>query len=219
MKKFLISAILLSTILFLANAQPALAADADNASATTLPQFEDIDINGFDYQAVKYVVENDLMNGVSPTLFDTDSTLTRAMFTTILWRMTGEPVVNYALSFEDVNEDMWYTEAIRWATSIGLVEGYSSEFFNTNAAINREQIATILYRYEQNIMGGGFEEQWSFTIPFSDASSIPEWALEAFSYMLSKNVIAGLDDGSLGPQNTVSRLDVATIMMLYLEAK
>ena len=53
-------------------------------------------------------------------------TTSRAMIATILWRMAGSPVVNYAMNYTDVAQGQWCSEAIRWATSEGVVTGYGN---------------------------------------------------------------------------------------------
>ena len=71
------------------------------------------------------------------------------MIATILWRMAGSPVVNYAMNFADVPQDQWYSEAIRWAASEGIVGGYGNGLFGTNDPITREQFAAMLYQFAQ----------------------------------------------------------------------
>jgi len=48
-------------------------------------------------------------------LFSPYATTTRGMVVTVLYRLEGEPAVNYSMSFDDVDNDTWYTEAVRWA--------------------------------------------------------------------------------------------------------
>lgn len=71
------------------------------------------------------------MTGTSDTTFSPDLTTSRSMIATILWRMAGSPVVNYAMDFADVPADQWYAEAVRWASSEGIVGGYGNGFFGT----------------------------------------------------------------------------------------
>lgn len=47
------------------------------------------------------------------------------MLVTVLWRAEGEPVVNHLMTFEDVDVEEYYGEAVRWAASEGIVKGYS----------------------------------------------------------------------------------------------
>ena len=46
-------------------------------------------------------------------------------------------------------EGLWYTEAVRWAASEGIVNGVSDTSYAPDNAITREQMAAILYRYAQ----------------------------------------------------------------------
>ena len=59
--------------------------------------FTDIADNAWYADAVRYVYEHGLMAGTSATTFAPDATTSRSMIATILWRMAGSPVVNYAM--------------------------------------------------------------------------------------------------------------------------
>ena len=111
--------------------------------------FTDIADNAWYADAVRYVYKHGLMAGTSATTFAPDVTTSRSMIATILWRMAGSPVVNYAMNFADVPQDQWYSEAIRWAASEGIVGGYGNGLFGTNDPITREQFAVMLYRFAQ----------------------------------------------------------------------
>ena len=69
------------------------------------------------------------------------------------------------------------TEAICWAASEGIVNGYSTETFGPSDAITREQLAAILYRYEQ-YTGGGFAGAWMFRMDYADLADVSDWAYE-----------------------------------------
>lgn len=118
----------------------------EKIAMSTLP-FADVMADDWFHDAVQYVYEKGMMNGTSATTFAPDDTMTRAMLVTILHRQAGEPVVNYALPFTDVESGTWYTEAVRWAASEGVVTGTSATTFEPDAPVTREQFAAILYRY------------------------------------------------------------------------
>ena len=86
-------------------------------------RFADVDADAWYHEAVDYVVRNDLMLGTDSSHFAPNTSTTRAMIVTILWRMEGSPVVNYAMDFSDVATDAWYAEAVRWAAANGIVKG------------------------------------------------------------------------------------------------
>ena len=77
--------------------------------------FIDIQENDWFFDDVISVRFGGLMNGTSDNLFSPYATTTRGMVVTVLYRLEGEPAVNYSMSFDDVDNDTWYTEAVRWA--------------------------------------------------------------------------------------------------------
>ncbi len=108
--------------------------------------FDDVPTDADYYDAVMYLYEKGSMIGTGGATFDPDGTLTRGMLVTILWRLSGEPVVNYAMSFTDVPAEEYYTEAVRWAAGTKLVQGWENAF-RPDDAITREELAAVLHRY------------------------------------------------------------------------
>ena len=83
-------------------------------------------------EAVNYCKANNLMTGTSDTTFNPDGTLTRAMMVTVLHRLAGKPAAASTASFTDVAAGKWYTDAIAWANSKGIVLGYNASTFGVN---------------------------------------------------------------------------------------
>lgn len=184
----------------------------------TLPEpmpFTDVAETAWYADAVRYVYENGLMNGVSDTAFDPDGTMNRAMLVTILWRQAGEPVVNYLMSFTDVAQGQWYSEAIRWAVSEGIVTGTTETAFASDSPVTREQFATILYRYAQS-EGQGFTGAWAFPLDYDDAGEVSEYAYEALCWMTMHGVIEG-DGDKLNPQDSATRAEAAAMLMRFIQ--
>ena len=146
---------------------PACAAGADQPvtgsaekMANQTAGFTDVPADAWYAGAVQYCRENGLMAGTSDTTFAPETTLTRAMLVTILWRQAEKPVVNYLMQFSDVPEGQWYSEAVRWAASEKLVAGYGDGRFGTKDPITQEQLKLIFQRYtDQSVTDGipGFD--------------------------------------------------------------
>ena len=98
-------------------------------------------------EAVNYCKVNNLMTGTSATEFTPDGTLTRAMMVTVLHRLAGKPAASSTASFADVPAGKWYTDAISWANSKGIVLGYNATTFGVNDPVTHEQVALIFQRY------------------------------------------------------------------------
>ena len=101
-------------------------------------------------EAVNYCKANNLMTGTSDTTFSPDGALTRAMMVTVLHRLAGKPAAASTASFTDVAAGKWYTDAIAWANSKGIVLGYNASTFGVNDPVTHEQVALIFQRYSGN---------------------------------------------------------------------
>ncbi|NBI11057.1 S-layer homology domain-containing protein [Colidextribacter sp. OB.20] len=163
------------------------------------------------HEAVDYVLRNGLMNGYSNGTFGPNNNLTRAQFAQILFNKEGRPVVNYLLQYGDVAEGAWYTEAIRWATSRGIVGGYGNGTFGPNDNITREQLAVMLWRY------AGSPAATDKELHFTDADQASGFALEALRWAVENGIINGYGDGLLGPQGQATRAQVAQMLKNFIE--
>ena len=178
--------------------------------------FGDVDDGDWFADAVRFVYANGMMNGVSETDFAPHAATSRSMIVTILYRMEGEPVVDYAMDFTDVASDAYYTEAVRWAASKGIVGGYGNGLFGANDDVTREQLAAILYRYAA--CQGYDVSQRADLSGFGDAESISDYAQAALSWAHAQGLVLGFEDGSLRPQGTASRAQIAAVLMRFLAA-
>jgi len=177
----------------------------------------DLDPGAWYYDAVDYVLKNELMSGVGGGLFAPGARMNRAMIVTILWNLEGKPTVDHDMSFADIPADSWYAQAVRWAASEGIVSGYSTDRFAPDDSLTREQIAAILYSYTK-YKGSGFIGAWMFRLDFPDIADISEWAYEPLCWMTMKEIMSGKDGGILDPKGFASRAETAQILMRFLES-
>ena len=177
--------------------------------------FADVSVHDWFYDAVKYVNENELMNGISSDKFEPHASLTRAMLITILYRSEGEPTVTQGIDFTDVPSGQWYTDAITWASANGIAQGYGSGEFAPNDSITREQLAAILFRFAKY---KELDTAKSADISrFEDASQVSDWALDAMSWANAEELITGRSVVTLAPSGTATRAEAATLLMRFLE--
>ncbi len=191
-----------------------------NAAQQPLPvYFRDVSAKAWYAEAVTYAVRAGLMNGVGGECFDPEGSMTRAMLVTVLWRNAGSPE-GYENRFRDVPAGQWYTEAVAWAAGNGVVNGVGDGLFDPESAVTREQIATILFRYDRP--SGTDSEARDALRGFPDAAEVSDWAAEALSWAVTSGIIGGsADHGQLYllPQTTATRSQVAAILMRYLEQR
>lgn len=195
----------------------AIVIDTDSHEPVELP-FTDVPEDAWYEDAAGYVYKHGLMAGTSATTFAPDVTTSRAMIATILWRMAGSPVVNYAMTYTDVAQGQWYSEAVRWATSEGVVTGYGNGLFGTNDPITREQLATMLWRYAQTEGYDVSVGEDTNILSYTDAFDVAEYAISAMQWACGAGVINGTGDGStLTPQGQATRAQAAVMLMRFCE--
>jgi hypothetical protein len=190
--------------------------------------FTDIAKGEWYYKAARYAYSNALMTGSTPTTFDPQSTLTRAMLATILYRnaAVGDGVHTVPPSpetpFTDVAPGQWYTDAISWASSNNLITGIGDNKFAPNDPITREQFATLLYRYTQWFAVGdaalGVPPSSDTNLSaYTDAETISDWAQEAMAWAVANGLITGRTATTLAPEIPANRAEAAMLLQRYLE--
>ena len=97
---------------------------------TTAP-YTDASPDSWYASAVRYTYDNGLMNGTGEYSFEPESSMTRAMLVTVLWRYAGQPQAA-ANPFTDVPGGEWYTQAVAWAAENGVVNGIGGGKFDPN---------------------------------------------------------------------------------------
>ena len=188
---------------------------ADNLTDTFQPAaggtFTDVPATHWAAGAVEFVTSQGLLQGTGTSTFAPGQPMTRAMLVTALWREAGSPVVNYAMDFDDVDEDQWYTEAVRWAVSKGIVAG-TGKGFSPDAALTRESLAAILFRY------AGGQADADQLDSYADGAGVSAWAREAMNWAVAQGLITGKSGGRLDPGGTASRAEVSAILMRYVQS-
>ena len=182
---------------------------AETPAPSGLP-FVDVKSGDWFYDAVKYAYENGLMNGTGETIFAPNGTMNRAMIVTVLYRLEKSPAVTTAAKFTDVPAGQWYSDAVAWAAANNIVNGYDETTFGPMNAVTREQMAAILFRYEQ------YKGMDTVTLEenlarFPDKDKVSAYAVPAMQWAVGQKVINGNADGTLNPTGTATRAQVAQI--------
>ncbi len=177
--------------------------------------FADADPKEWYHSGVHFCVENAYMLGVAENTFEPGGALSRGMIVTMLWRMEGSPAANYAMTFKDVEAGRWYTEAIRWAQSTGVVKGYNEDSFGPDDNVTREQLAAMLMRY------AGFKGTdvsiRADLLKFTDKGKISDWALENVKWANAAGIIGGRSETEIAPLDNASRAEAACMIQRFCE--
>ncbi len=176
--------------------------------------FADVAENAWYKEAVEYANSNGLMSGISDNEFGPLLLTNRAMLVTVLWRMEGSPVTNYAAGFKDINGDDYYYNAVLWAAENKIVSGVSTTSFDPNGNITREQLASILYRYA--VYKGYDVSQGGMAIrEFDDYEEISEYALTSLTWAVNSGIVSGKGNRTLDPKGSATRSETAAMLMRF----
>lgn len=160
--------------------------------------------------SVIFASSHELFQGVTATEFAPGANMSRAMLATVLWRLENEADATAVNSFNDVEPDNWYSDAVLWASQNKIVDGYGSGLFGTNDNITREQLAVMLYRYAKQLgMGVSTTDDLS---KFGDGGGVSSWASDAMKWAVGSGLISGKGSGNLDPSGNATRAEVSTIM-------
>jgi hypothetical protein len=113
--------------------------------------------------------------------------------------------------FTDVKTTDWFYDAVMYVSQNNLMSGTSKTIFEPNATMTRAMLVTVLYRLEGKPSITG-------TSGFSDVKS-GEWYTDAVTWASANKIIGGYDGGFFGATDSVTREQLAVMLMNYAAYK
>ena len=165
--------------------------------------FQDVPIDAYYYEAVKWAQKKGITGGIGDGLFGPNQLCTRAQIVTFLWRAAGSPVVNYAMDLADVSGDAYYAEAVRWALSQGITTGTADGLFAPDATCTRAQGMTFLFRASKASADGA--------PAFSDVAADAYYA-EAVKWATDNGITNGTTSSTFSPGSGCTRAQIVTFL-------
>lgn len=175
-----------------------------------------LDINPSDWfvEDVRYVYNKDIMKGTETTLFSPNSSVTRAMLVTMLYRMDGSPSVSGSAGFQDVYSSDYYAKAVTWARKNGIVYGTTDTTFSPNVPVTRQQAVAIFYRYCCEYLKKSSGTSTSLS-KFVDSYTLQSYAVAPMQWAVGKGVISGEEQAGyhyLNANGVLTRAQAAAIL-------
>lgn len=178
--------------------------------------FTDVDWTAWYADGIRYVTERGIMIGVGDGKFQPNGIVTRAQVVTTLWRIAGAPEVEDGVpAFTDIAVGGWYDAAVRWAAKNQITKGTSATTFSPDDPVTREQFVTLLYRFAAAENGAGEMG----LAGYQDAAQVSDWAYTAMTWAIRSNIIQGVGNATLAPKDTLTRGQLATILMRYQQTE
>ncbi|WP_302658532.1 CocE/NonD family hydrolase [uncultured Dysosmobacter sp.] len=177
----------------------------------TTVSFADVSSDSYCADAVKWAVENGVTNGTTAAAFSPNAACTRGQIVTFLWCAAGSPAPKTTVNpFTDVAADAYYAKAVLWAVENGITNGTTATTFSPDAPCTRAQAVTFLFR---GAIANGLEAVTlqELISGFSDAASLPGYAVSAMNWALANGIVQG-NGGALMPNNTCTRGQIVTFL-------
>lgn len=194
--------------------------DSDELSGYSIRLFSGAPYSDVPYDAwyaadVVQVYQAGWLHGTGMDRFSPLESVTRAQLVTALYRRAGQPQneSSEAPVFSDVAAGRWYSDAVAWAASRELVNGYPDGTFRPNRLVSREELATILYR-------SAYASGWRYPDlrAYSDAASVAPFAQTAMSWAVGQDIVRGVPSGNgtaLQPKASATRAQLAAMLVRY----
>lgn len=164
-------------------------------------------------EAAEFVAARELFNGTDVKTFAPNDNMNRAMVATVLHRLENKPDGG-KLTFKD-SVDAWAADGVAWAAENEIVNGDEQGCFNGTAPVTRQELAAMLYRYAKAV---GLNTTANADIDgFADSEQVAAWASDSLKWAVGTGLIKGNEDGTLNPNGTATRAEVATVIMRLIE--
>ena len=108
-------------------------------------------------------------------------------------------------------DGQYYTESVRSAYALGIVNGFSDGTFRPDASITRAEAVTMLYRAMQTMGWVIGTEDPSILNAYSDGAYVADYARGAMSVMVQTGVVQG-SGGLLEPGRIMTRAEMAVAL-------
>lgn len=185
--------------------------------------FTDVYKSATYYKSIQFVYENGLFSGMSATKFEPDTTMTRAMFVTVLGRLADVDTSKYtkAPDFTDVSTTdasiSYAIPYIQWAVENGLIEGYGNGKFGPKDNITHIQMYVLMQRYASYIEKKNTSATTT-SIPANDVADIPTWsgAYEAVQYAAKYDFLV-TSSNRITPNGDAKRSELAMLLEKFCD--
>jgi hypothetical protein len=170
--------------------------------------FKDVPKSHPFYARVHRANDLGIISGYGGGKFGPGDDITRGQIAVMLWGVSGKPKVSGGKPFPDVKPGAYYYEAVRWASSAGVVNGYADNTFGPNDNITREQLATMVANYAKRLGGKKIAGSAADLAKLPDAGSVSGYAVQSVAWCYRQGIYV-LQDGRLNAKVTADRATAA----------
>ncbi|MDR6879602.1 S-layer homology domain-containing protein [Bacillus sp. 3255] len=166
---------------------------------------------------IMLMVNKQIVEGMDDDHFAPDTNVTRAQFATLISKALNLEGSAGLHPFTDVAAGSWYEDTVKKALAAGLINGVSDDAFAPEKNITREEMTAMLLRAKAHATGTKVEDMTvNNTIPFSDESSVSEWAKHVVELAVSTGLMNGRTEQEFAPQEHATRAEAVVVLKRLL---
>ncbi len=214
----------------------AVASGKDNSNVSSLNvvvwincPYTDLSKTKWYYEDIHKVTDMKIFAGVSKTKFAPDDKMTRAQFANVMARIllsgggaADDDAVDIefseylgAVPFVDVEDGKWYAERVYWAAVNDIMVGNDNSF-RPYAPIQRQEICAVLVRFARDYLNLDLKATEP-AVTFKDSNKIASWAKADFATAQRVGLIYGKSGNMADPTGSVTRAEVAAMILRLVE--
>lgn len=172
--------------------------------------FKDMAEAAWAKDGVEALAARDVISGIGDGNFNPNGKVTRAEFIQILMNTFDLVDTNAKSTMQDVQEGVWYYNAVATAEKMGITNGKAVGIFGINDQISRQDMAVMIYKATQLlkadlILGTDITK-------FQDQRAIADYAVEAVTAIQKAGIMDGVGNGTFAPQEESTRAQAAAII-------
>ena len=155
------------------------------------------------------MVSRGVLVGTSEKEFSPDLSISRAMVTEVFRRLATDKNAGENVKFEDVKDDAWYAESVKWAAFMNIIKGYENGTFKPNQKVTRQEFAIMICRMLDAFK---IELPKGSKVDLTQFGSLENWSKDAVIRVLQEGLLKIEPNGELGPKSLVSRKELALVL-------
>lgn len=159
--------------------------------------------------AIKNMVSRGVLVGTSEKEFSPDLSISRAMVTEVFRRLATDKNAGENVKFEDVKDDAWYAESVKWAAFMNIIKGYENGTFKPNQKVTRQEFAIMICRMLDAFK---IELPKGSKVDLTQFGSLENWSKDAVIRVLQEGLLKIEPNGEFGPKSLVSRKELALVL-------
>ncbi|GEM_PF-1231616 len=159
---------------------------------------------GVYFEPIIWMAGQSITNGIAPGLFGPDVPITRAQMAAFVWRFADRPAGPVPTPFDDIAPGSLFEQPVAWMADQKITTGTQLNLFSPEATLTRGQLATFLWRYAGEPAAPP-NDNFTDLVPNT-------YYTDAIAWMVEWKITTGLSATSFGPEDPVTRGQVATFL-------